>query len=66
MNIESYEHDRLTRLAEGYEVLARAECRRLGVDPDEVIADGGHMAWQLVGHEACERERGQKRSTFVA
>lgn len=30
------------------EAEAREECKRLGVDPDEVCADGGVEAWMVV------------------
>lgn len=30
------------------EIEAREECERLGVDPDEVCADGGVLAWMIV------------------
>lgn len=30
------------------EIEAREECARLGVDPDEVCADGGVLAWMVV------------------
>lgn len=36
-----------------YEGAARALCRMKGIDPDGSIADGGHMAWHLVGYEAA-------------
>ena len=36
-----------------YEYLARAECRRQGINPDEVVTEG-HKRWELVGYEvAC-------------
>lgn len=47
---------RLARLEWLYEGLARAECRRQGIDPDADIADGGHLAWHLVGYEAARKE----------
>jgi hypothetical protein len=49
-------HDQLRRLEWLYEALSRAECRRQGIDPDDVIADGGHLAWHLVGYEAAVKE----------
>jgi hypothetical protein len=33
----------------------RALCKRDGVSPDELIADGGHYAWQL--HVYCEAQK---------
>lgn len=30
---------------------AREECERLGVDPDEICADGGVTAWMVVDRE---------------
>lgn len=50
------EANRVRILDRRYELLARAECRRQGIAPDESISDGGDLAWQLVGHEAAERE----------
>jgi hypothetical protein len=50
------DRDRLRRMEWLYEALARAECRRQGIDPDDVIADGGHLAWHLVGYEAAVKE----------
>ncbi len=57
------EKNRVAILDKRYELLARAECRRRGIDPDELIADGGHLAWSLVGYEASENER-QKPKNF--
>ncbi|HQT78001.1 MAG TPA: hypothetical protein PLD10_13180 [Rhodopila sp.] len=51
-----HELQRLTILAKRYEALARAECRRQGIAPDELISDAGHAAWELVGYEAAKRE----------
>ena len=33
------------------EIAARAECARLGVDPDELCADGGITSWMVVDKE---------------
>lgn len=51
-----HEVARLERYGRLYEALARAECRRQGIDPDDIIADGGHLAWHLVGYEAAVKE----------
>jgi len=37
------------------EMEAREECERRGIDPDEVCADGGVMAWQVVDQELFNR-----------
>ncbi|HEY8685948.1 MAG TPA: hypothetical protein VIO57_10120 [Chloroflexota bacterium] len=47
---------RIDRLEWMREALSRAECRRQGIDPDDIIADGGHLAWHLVGYEAACKE----------
>ena len=52
----AYEIERLQRYERLYEALARAECRRLGIDPDDSVADGGYLAWHLVGYEAAVKE----------
>lgn len=54
-------HKQAERYERLYEALARAECRRQGIAPDELIADGGHMAWQLVGYEAAIKEMPELR-----
>lgn len=54
--LADYEMKRLQRYERLYEGLARAECRRQDIDPDDVIADGGHMAWHIVGYEAAVKE----------
>lgn len=41
-------------IEERYELLAKAYCRLIGIKPDEVISDAGHLAWQLVAHEAIQ------------
>jgi hypothetical protein len=46
----------MARLERRYEALARAECRRQGIAPDELISDAGHVAWELVGYEAARKE----------
>jgi hypothetical protein len=33
------------------EIIARAECRRRGLDPDALCADGGVEAWMVVAKE---------------
>lgn len=33
------------------EIEAREECARLGIDPDEICADGGVTAWMVVDKE---------------
>jgi hypothetical protein len=33
------------------EILAREECARRGIDPDEICADGGIEAWMVVAKE---------------
>lgn len=33
------------------EIEAREECKRLGIDPDEVCADGGILAWMAVDQQ---------------
>lgn len=33
------------------EIEAREECARRGIDPDEVCADGGVLAWMVVDQE---------------
>lgn len=47
---------KIDRLEWMREALSRAECKRQGIDPDDVIADGGHLAWHLVGYEAACKE----------
>jgi hypothetical protein len=54
---EDFDKASADRAAELFELLARAECRRQGIAPDENIADGGHVAWQLVGYEAAMKEK---------
>ncbi len=34
------------------EIWAREECKRRGIDPDEICADGGIEAWMVVAQEA--------------
>jgi hypothetical protein len=51
-----FDRPRAQRFAWIAEALSRAECKRQGIDPDEIIADGGHLAWQLVGYEAAVKE----------
>jgi hypothetical protein len=33
------------------EAEAREECARLGIDPDEICADGGVTAWMVVDQQ---------------
>jgi len=33
------------------EMEAREECERLGIDPDELCADGGVLAWMVVDQQ---------------
>ena len=33
------------------ELEAREECRRRGIDPDDICADGGVEAWMIVAQE---------------
>lgn len=35
---------------------ARDECQRLGIDPDEICADGGVTAWMIVDQELRMRK----------
>src|SRR5690606_33502572 len=44
------ENDHLTPEQER-EIWAREECERRGVDPDEICADGGVVAWMVVAQE---------------
>lgn len=37
------------------EIEAREECARLGIDPDEICADGGIEAWMVVAQELRRR-----------
>jgi len=53
---------RIERLEWMREALSRAECKRQGIDPDDIIADGGHLAWHLVGYEAALKEMPEPRS----
>lgn len=52
MNIAK-ERDHYAKL---YEALAKAECKRQGIPPNEQISDAGHEAWELVGYEAACKE----------
>lgn len=42
--------------AERYMHLAKAICRMQGIDPDELISDHGHEAWELLGYETVQQE----------
>jgi hypothetical protein len=33
------------------EIEAREECARCGIDPDEICADGGVLAWMVVDQQ---------------
>lgn len=35
-----------------YEAACRALCIAKGIDPDEIISDAGHLAWQHMGYDA--------------
>jgi hypothetical protein len=37
------------------ELDAREECKRRGIDPDDICADGGVTAWMVVDKELFER-----------
>ena len=37
------------------EIDAREECVRRGIDPDEVCADGGVLAWMVMDQEIRDR-----------
>lgn len=39
------------------EIWARDECKRRGIDPDELCADGGVEAWMIVAKETGETSR---------
>lgn len=39
------------------EIEAREECERRGIDPDELCADGGVVAWMVVAKETAQRNR---------
>lgn len=39
-----------------YRAVASALCRERGLVPDELISDAGHEVWELVGHEAVQKE----------
>jgi hypothetical protein len=38
------------------EIEAREECARRGIDPDEICADGGVLAWMVVAKEIGESD----------
>lgn len=42
------------------EIEAREECERLGIDPDEICADGGVTAWMVVDKERDRKALGVK------
>lgn len=65
-SLEGVAEARLAFLEAGYEALCRAECRRQGIDPEAAISDGGHQAWQMVGHEAAQREHALQRAEATA
>ena len=44
-----------------YEGASRALCMRDGIDPDEIISDGGHLAWQLQGYEEARKMLGEPK-----
>jgi hypothetical protein len=37
------------------EIEAREECAKRGIDPDELCADGGVLAWMVVDQEMQQR-----------
>ncbi len=45
------------RWGERYRLVCFALCERMGLKPDEIIADSGEEAWMLVGYEACNKFR---------
>lgn len=45
------------------ELAAREECARLGIDPDELCADGGVEAWMVVAQQ--RKTRGPDRTCPV-
>lgn len=40
-----------------YRAVSRALCRARGINPDELISDAGHEAWELAGHEAVIQDK---------
>lgn len=54
--VPRYQLEGFQNIMARYEALARAECRRQGIDPDDIISDAGHAAWELVGYEAARKE----------
>lgn len=42
-------------LRERYRLVCFALCERMGIKPDEIIADSGEEAWQLVGFEEANK-----------
>lgn len=42
-----------------YEGCARALCIRDGINPDDVISDSGHLAWQLHGYDEAQKQMGK-------
>ena len=49
----AWERDRYAKM---FEALAKAECKRRRIKPDEIISKSGHEAWELVGYEAACKE----------
>jgi hypothetical protein len=39
-----------------YRAVAKALCRAKGIDPDAVIDDAGHLAWELAAYETIDAE----------
>lgn len=59
-----YRYHRLTdaevALRQLHEMRARAECASRGIDPDELVADGGIEAWMVVAKEQQAGTEGGK------
>ena len=48
--------------AERYRLVCFELCERMGVKPDEIIADSGEEAWMLVGYEARTKQAAALRA----
>lgn len=42
--------------AERYRLVCFELCERMGIKPDEIIADSGEEAWMLAGYEATTKQ----------